>query len=347
MTHNLIVRKQGLAGWITLNRPDALNALSHDMVNGIAQALDAWRNEDDVKVILIDGAGDRSFCAGGDVKEIYQAGNKGQHDRVKDFLATEYRLNAELAEYPIPIVSFLHGIVMGGGVGIGCHVSHRVIDTDARVAMPECRIGLVPDVGGSLLLANAPGRLGEYMALCGTALSADEAVSAGFADHLIAKSEWDDLKRQICVSGDPDIVAGVSDTPAPLPGVWMRQIDAVFGGETVEDILAASSDTDFIDALQQGSPISLSVTLDLIRRAREFSNIREALEHEFRFMARATEGADGLEGIRAVVIDRDNKPAWRYSAAQDVASELIGHLTSPLDERERLFPIQISEEVMT
>lgn len=347
MTDDLFVRKQGRAGWITLNRPDALNALSHDMVLGIIRALDDWRDDKAVQVILIDGAGDRSFCAGGDVKEIYHNGTRGQHDHVKSFLADEYRLNATLAEYPIPIVSFLHGIVMGGGVGIGCHVSHRVIDLDARVAMPECRIGLIPDVGGTLLLANAPGRLGEYMGLCGTPISADEAVNAGFADHLISRSEWEGLKRELCSSGDLEVVAGISETPEALPGAWMRKIDAVFSGETVEDVLAACSDTEFVDALQQGSPISLSVSLDLIRRARKFTNIREALEHEFRFMARATEWADGLEGIRAVVIDRDNKPSWRYRVVQNVPSELMRHLISPLDAIDPLFPIQISEEVMT
>ena len=198
MNGPLRVVRDGRAGRIVLNRPSALNALTPRMIADLRTAIETWRHDDTVEILLIEGAGDRAFCAGGDIREIYEAGRMGDHGFARRFWSEEYRLNAALANYPKPIVSFLHGFVIGGGVGIGCHVSHRIAAPDARFAMPECSIGLVPDVGGTLLLASAPGRIGEYMALTGARITGSQAVSAGFADHLVSRSVWEDLRSELC-----------------------------------------------------------------------------------------------------------------------------------------------------
>ncbi|RMD91318.1 MAG: enoyl-CoA hydratase/isomerase family protein, partial [Alphaproteobacteria bacterium] len=168
MSEEILIRKEGRAGRITLNRPEALNALTWPMVTAIEQALDAWADDDELALIVIDGAGERAFCAGGDIAELYRTGRAGDYDYGRRFWRDEYRMNAKLFHFPKPVVTFLHGFVMGGGVGVGCHGSHRIVCEGSVVAMPECGIGLVPDVGGSLILARAPGRLGEYLGTTGT-----------------------------------------------------------------------------------------------------------------------------------------------------------------------------------
>ncbi|MEM7643436.1 MAG: enoyl-CoA hydratase/isomerase family protein, partial [Pseudomonadota bacterium] len=173
------IRKEGRAGRITLDRPDALNALTWDMCLEIEKALDLWHLDDDVHLLLIDGAPGRAFCAGGDIAEMHAAGTRGDYAYGQRFWADEYRMNAKLFRFPKPVVTFLHGFTMGGGVGVGCHASHRITDDTSRIAMPECAIGLVPDVGGTLILARAPGRLGEYLGTTGHRMGPGDAIHAG------------------------------------------------------------------------------------------------------------------------------------------------------------------------
>ena len=191
-----ILRKTGRAGHITLNRPKALNALTWDMCSAIEAALDDWHDDPDVALIIIDGAGDRAFCAGGDIAEMYAAGQRGDLDYGRRFWRDEYRLNAMIYDYPKPIVTFLHGFTMGGGVGVGCHARHRIVCENSQIAMPECSIGLVPDVGGSLILAKAPGHVGEFLGLSGDRMDASDAIYVGFANHFVPQDAWDALKQQ-------------------------------------------------------------------------------------------------------------------------------------------------------
>ena len=185
---DILIRKIGRAGRITLNRPDALNALTYAMIHDIEAALDAWRDDDEVALVVIDAAGEKAFSAGGDIAEMYRTGTAGDFAYGRTFWADEYRVNAKIAEYPKPYVAFMQGFTMGGGVGVSCHGSHRVVGESSRIAMPECGIGLIPDVGGSFLLARAPGRLGEYLGTTGTRMGPGDAIFAGFADLFIPEA---------------------------------------------------------------------------------------------------------------------------------------------------------------
>src|SRR6056297_2638543 len=185
MSDEIHIRREGRAGRITLTRPKAMNALSYDMCLAIEDALDNWATDDSVDLLMIDAEGDRAFCAGGDIQKLYQTGRAGDFAYGRRFWRDEYRMNARLAEYPKPVVSLMQGFTMGGGVGVGCHDSHRVVGASTRIAMPECGIGLIPDVGGTRLLANAPGRLGEFIGLTGHRLGPGDAIVAGFADHYL------------------------------------------------------------------------------------------------------------------------------------------------------------------
>ena len=338
MSEDVIVSREGRAGRLLLNRPNALNALTPRMVADIRRAIEAWRRDSSLEIILIEGAGEKAFCAGGDIREIYDAGRAGDFGFGRRFWSEEYRLNAALAAYPKPIVSLLHGYVMGGGVGIGCHVSHRVADPDARLAMPECAIGLIPDVGGTLLLAHAPGHIGEYMSLTGARLKGTEAPFAGFADYVVSRSDWPSLIDELVRDGDPALLSAVSQPALPWPRDHVEAVNKVFGQHDVPAIIAAAAGTAFETGLRKASPLSLFATLALVRRARAFDRIEPALRQEFCFTARAAEHADLLEGIRSVLIDRDNAPDWRYATIGDVPPGLIDDLLRPIDEADALFP---------
>lgn len=338
MSLELIVSREGKAGRITLNRPSALNALTPQMVLDIRKTIEAWRNDEAVEVIIIEGSGEKAFCAGGDIRELYEAGRSGDFEFGAQFWTDEYRLDAALALYPKPIVSFLHGFVMGGGVGIGCHVAHRVIDPEARVAMPECAIGLVPDVGGTLLLAKAPGCIGEYMALTGARINGFEAQYVGFADHVIPRGDWASLIADLIRDGDPTILQSAAQPAQPWPQEQLDNIATVFGLDDLDAIQAAARDTEFEAGLRKASPLSLSIALQLVRRARGLDRIEEALAQELCFTSRASEHADLLEGVRAVLIDRDHAPQWRFVSAEDIPSDVVDELLQPNSASQTLFP---------
>ena len=338
MSDDLIARKEGKAGRLLLHRPKALNALTPAMVAGLRDAIEAWRHDADVSVVILEGAGDRAFCAGGDLRQIYTACQAGDYGFPRLFWAEEYRLNAALASYPKPIVSFLHGYVMGGGVGVGCHVPHRVVDPRATIAMPECGIGLIPDVGGTWLLGRAPGRIGEYMALTGARISGEEVVFAGFADHLIDKTHWDALIAELVETGDPTAVQSAGEPARPWASDRLDVLEELFSKARVEDIVSAARNTPYAEPLGRNSPLSMAVALPLVRNARRFGGIEEALEHEFRFTSRVCEQGDFLEGIRSVVIDRDNAPRWLHSSVQDVPDALTAAMRAPVPDDQAVFP---------
>ncbi len=349
---DLHIRIEGRAGRITLTREKALNALSYDMCLAIEDALDRWRSVPDVSLVILDAAGDRAFCAGGDIAEMYRTGMDGDYAYGRQFWRDEYRLNAKLAEYPKPIVSFLHGFVMGGGVGLGGHCSHRITCETTQVSMPEVGIGFVPDVGGSYLLARAPGRLGEYLGLTAARMDGADAIHAGFADSFVPQEGWEPLKARLCETGDPAEIENASQTPPDSAlAAQQAEIDRLFGGETLTDILnlLRNDDSAFAEkalkSLSRNAPLSMAVALDMIHRLRtkQHLTIRDALELEFRVSFRIMEHGDFLEGIRAAIIDKDRTPHWRHALdrvpAVDVSKMLMPLGRDKLDFRERAMKI--------
>lgn len=312
------IRIEGRCGRVTLNRPAALNALSEPMCLSLDAALVEWAGNAAVDLVVIDAAGDRAFCAGGDIAQLYADGKAGNFAHGQAFWHKEYRMNLRIAEYAKPVVSLMQGFTMGGGVGVGCHARHRVVGESSQIAMPECAIGLVPDVGGSFLLARGPGRLGEYLGLTGTRMGAADAIYAGFADVFVPEADWPALIAALVAEG-----AGALDrfVRTPLNGVLAAQqgqIDAHFGHKTAGDIARSlQGDTGAfaqaaLKALGKASPLAACAALDMQHRLDNDATLPRALELEYRFTYRAQEHSDFLEGIRAAVIDKDRKPRWRH-----------------------------------
>ncbi len=334
---DISIRIVGRAGRITLTRPQALNALTYDMCLAIDAALERWRDDALVDLVVLDAAGTRAFCAGGDIAELYATGRAGDFAYGQQFWADEYRLNAKIFDYPKPVVSFMQGFTMGGGVGIGCHGSHRIVGQSSQIAMPECGIGLMPDVGGTLMLALAPGRLGEYLGTTGTRMGPDDAIYAGFADDFIPEAQWPELIAALEDTGRLDALEQAI-TPAP-PGSLRSlqpQIDAHFAGETLHDVhnSLAADPSDFAaqacKALARGSPLSMACTIEALHRLRGPSlTLSKALELEYRFSFRAMEHGDFLEGIRAAIIDKDRQPNWQFNLAA-VPMAKVSQMLRPL-----------------
>ncbi|WP_371154275.1 enoyl-CoA hydratase/isomerase family protein [Jannaschia sp. 2305UL9-9] len=330
------IRIDGRAGRITLTRPEAMNALTWEMCLAIERALDAWRADQAVDLIVIDAAPGRAFCAGGDIVEMHRAGVEGRYDYGQRFWRDEYRMNAKLFHFPKPVVTFLHGFTMGGGVGVGCHASHRIVDDTSQIAMPECAIGLVPDVGGTLLLARAPGRLGEYLGTTGARMGPGDAIHAGFAD-LYVPNDWPALIDALCETGDATLADAAGQTP---PGSEMARmqadIDTLFAGETLGDIARAvdGARTPAAEAarsaLTRNAPLSMACTVEMLHRLGDDPTIEAALSLEYRFTHRALELADFVEGIRAQIIDRDRSPRWRHTGPTAVPAVDVARMLAPL-----------------
>ena len=322
---DLTIYTAGRAGRITFTRPKALNALTHAMARAIHDALDNWRDDPAVALVIIDAEGDRAFCAGGDIAAVYHAGRAGDHQVGRDFFRDEYRMNAAIADFPKPIVAFMQGFVMGGGVGVGGHASHRIVGDTTRIAMPESGIGLIPDVGGTWLLGRAPGRIGEYLAMTGGRMTAGDAIHAGFADMYIPEADWPGLIAMLEDSGD---VTGLRGHPAPAGTLDRRDLSA-FGGRTLADITAAlqeAGDDESLEALRRNSPLSMAAGLAMVRAARGDDCMQQSLSREYRFTARATAESDFLEGVRAQIIDKDRKPVWRRDASDDTLRAMLAPL---------------------
>ena len=225
----VLVRAYGGLGHLTLNRPRAINALDLGMIRDLAAALDAWEHDTDVELVLLDGAGERGLCAGGDVRGLARADPRGSPEDDRAFFRDEYALNARIAEYPKPIVAFADGITMGGGIGLAGHAAIRIVTERSKLAMPETRIGFTPDVGGTWLLAHAPGRLGEYLGLTGAVMDASDAIYAGFADHFVPSENLDGLRDALETRADPssptELVLLFDETPEPSAPRAARGVD--------------------------------------------------------------------------------------------------------------------------
>lgn len=322
---DIVTRKDRRAGRITFTRPQALNALDHDMALMIDTALKAWHDDPEVALVIIDAEGDRAFCAGGDIAAIYHAARAGDHRLGYAFFRDEYRMNARIAEYPKPIVAFMQGFVMGGGVGIGGNASHRIVGDTTQIAMPETGIGMIPDVGGSWILAHAPDHAGEYLGLTGTRMGPGDAIWAGFADSYIPETEWPAVKERLAETGDTGTIPALARPAAPLAG---RDLSA-FAGESVADILATletAGDETTLKPLRRASPLSMAATLALVRAARNDASIRDSLARELRFTARTSAMGDFLEGVRAQLIDKDRNPQWTADASTAHVTAMLASL---------------------
>ncbi len=341
----VLVRREGRAGRITMNRPAALNALTLGMVRQIWAALTAWADDPAVHLVLLDGAGGKALCAGGDVRSLYDSRTDGSaHPRA--FWSEEYRLNALIGRYPKPYVAIQDGIVMGGGIGLSGHARHRVVTERSRLAMPETGIGLIPDVGGTWLLAHAPGEAGIYLGLTGEAMGAADAIHARFADVLVPSANLPQLVERLTdAKGGPvkDVIAAVAEAPGPSPlAAWSGEIDRLFCGASVEAMLEALAATPgewaqkAAAALAQKSPKSLKLTLAAVCNARGLGSLEAALNVEYRLCVRLFEDGEFIEGVRALIVDKDRSPKWSPPRLVDVSSELVAAYLAPLPAGEEL-----------
>lgn len=339
LADDIHIRVQGRAGRITLTRPEALNALTYEMALAIEQALMDWRDDDAVFLVVIDAEGDRAFCAGGDIEDLYNSGKAGDFDFGRKFWSDEYRLNALIAGYPKPYVALMQGFVMGGGVGISCHGSHRIVCETTQIAMPECGIGLVPDVGGSRLLALAPGHAGEYLGTTGARMDAADAIHAGFADIFVERERWSELVTVLCNTGEAERVVGYSSAQGDAALATLRaRIDEIFSAPSALACVQAleQAEDDWAQktakAMRRGCPLSVACGFELIRMNREVSDMRAALDNELRFTWRSMSHGEFIEGIRAQIINKDRNPQWQTPRLEEVTPRKIAAMLAPLPQ---------------
>jgi enoyl-CoA hydratase len=344
MTEEILFERRGPLALATLNRPKALNALNLAMIEALDPQLRAWESDPGVRAVVIRGAGDRAFCAGGDVRACWDAGlamKRGEGDGrlTREFFRGEYRLNRRIHAYPKPYVALIDGITMGGGVGLSVHGSHRVATERTLFAMPETGIGLFPDVGGSWFLPRCPGQVGTYLALTGSRLHAAEAIYAGIATHYVPSEGLDALVEDLAsadLSRGRDDVDGVVKKHARDPGhatlsEHRDAIDRCFNFDTIEEIFQSlrNEGTDWSGAtlkvLSQMSPTSLKVALRQLRRGAGL-DFDEAMRMEFRLSQACMRGDDFYEGIRAVLVDKDRSAQWRPATLEEVTEGMVeGH----------------------
>ncbi|MEV3870639.1 enoyl-CoA hydratase/isomerase family protein [Streptomyces sp. NPDC049906] len=338
---DVLFHTRGRAAHITLNRPRALNSLTHGMVLRIDGALTEWERDPAVETVVITGAGERGLCAGGDIRAIHDDARDGDGTASAAFWRDEYRLNARIARYPKPYVAVMDGLVMGGGVGVSAHGSVRVVTERSDIAMPETGIGFVPDVGGTHLLALAPGELGTHLALTGARIGAADALLCGLADHYVPSASLrplvDDLARL------PVHEALARHVQAPSPGELAEQrewIDDCYRADTVEEILrrllarGRPAAEEAAETLLARSPTALKVTLAALRRVRRLGPLERVLDQEYRVSCACLRHPDLVEGIRARIVDKDREPRWSPATLAEVAEADVEGFFAPLGERE-------------
>ena len=324
MSDDILFERRGAAGLITLNRPQALNAVTHDMVRAMRAQLDAWGNDLAITRVVIQAAGERAFSAGGDIRALYDLGKAGRHDEALQFWRDEYPLNVAIKNFRKPYVALIDGLVMGGGVGVSVHGSHRVAGDRYTFAMPEVGIGFFPDVGATWFLPRLPGELGTFCGLTGERFGAPDAVAAGLATHRIPSARFGALLDGLTGTVSVDALLAAFAEPAGEGAVLARHaaIDRMFAGVSVEDILAAldreaasgGADAEWAAktaaTMRTKSPLSLKLALAQVRRGKAW-DFETCMRAEFRIVSRVIHGHDFYEGVRAVIVDKDNKPRWR------------------------------------
>jgi enoyl-CoA hydratase len=341
MTEDVLIRIEGAAGRITLNRPKALNSLNLVMTDAITAALAQWADDDRVKHVVIDGAGGRAFCAGGDIRAVYDA-IPTDPEIPRQYWRAEYRLNAMIARYGKPYVALMDGFCLGGGVGLSAHGSHRIVTERSQVGMPETAIGFTPDVGGSWLLARAPGHTGEYMAATAYRMNAADAIHSGFADTMIRTDDVPAFVAALCAGEDAGETARRFATDPGSSDLAARQadIDLIFGTETIQEAVRRLEAKGGLWAektlkrISAHSPTALAAAHFSVRRARGHGKVEESLDHEYRYAHRAVGLHDFREGVRALIVDKDGKPRWRPAQLDDVRMSDVVALFAPLGKDE-------------
>ncbi|WP_315719600.1 MULTISPECIES: enoyl-CoA hydratase/isomerase family protein [unclassified Bradyrhizobium] len=348
---DLIVRREGSAGIIRLNRPKAINAMTLEMSMGIDAALDQFEADPAVAVVVLEGAGERGLCAGGDIRGLYES-SKVNGDLGKVFWRQEYIMNARIAAFPKPYIAYMDGLVMGGGVGLSAHGRHRIVTEKTKLAMPEVGLGFFPDVGGTWLLARAPGELGAYFGLTGQTMNGPDAIHARFADAVVPTEKWPALREVLTkvrpgtLSVEIDrLIAGFAAGEAAGP-VAARQakIDAWFAHDNMHDIFAAleadgselASST--LKTLKEKSPRGMVVTLKLLRLARGATSLQECLVREYRAALEVFRSDDFREGVRAAIIDKDRNPKWSPPDVDQVTPEMLAPYLAEIGADELTFP---------
>ncbi|GAA0670250.1 enoyl-CoA hydratase [Sphingomonas insulae] len=354
MSDDLLTTTEGAVGRLRLNRPKALHALNLAMCEGMLTALEAWRTDAGIAAVMLDHApapdGDprlsRGFCAGGDIRMLSESG-AGDGAAARAFFHTEYRLNHRLFTYAKPTVAFMDGVTMGGGVGIALPCRWRVATENTRFAMPETGIGLFPDVGGGWFLARLPGRIGQFLALTGHRLDGAEAYALGLATHYLPAAALDEAKAAILA--DPQGIASTLDRlgivpPEPKLLAQRAAIDRLFASDTLEDVFAAlaADDGDFAQAqlaiLRTKSPQAMKVSLRLLYDGGLMQSFADEMRQEYAVASRVVQRHDFLEGVRAVIVDKDNAPRWQPATPDGVTDHVIDQIFAPLPEAEAWTP---------
>ncbi|MFD3414951.1 enoyl-CoA hydratase/isomerase family protein [Streptomyces cyaneofuscatus] len=342
----VLLETRGHSLHITLNRPRAINALTHTMVRLLDEALARAEQDEAVTSVVLAGAGERGLCAGGDIRALHDDTRAGGRASL-DFWRDEYRLNARIARFPKPYVALMDGIVMGGGIGVSAHGSLRIVTERTRAAMPETGIGFVPDVGGTHLLAAAPGELGTHLALTGRSVGAADALLCGLADHHLPRRRLPELIEDLASAASADevtrTVQGFAEAPPAGELAAQRDwIDACYAADTVEEIVrrlracSAPAAADVAAELTGRSPLALKVTLAAVRRAARLGSLEAVLDQEFRVSGRIREEPDFVEGVRARIIDKDGSPQWKPATLAEVDDRTVARCFAPLgpDEQE-------------
>ena len=338
---SVLLHRDGRVGRLVLNRPRSINALTHPMVRALDGALAAWEQDPSVSAVVLSGAGERGLCAGGDIRAIRKdvlAGGSG----AQDFWGDEYRLNARIARYPKPYVAAMDGIVMGGGVGVSAHGGIRVVTERSLVAMPEVAIGFVPDVGGTWLLARAPGELGTHLALTAGRMGPGDALLCGFADHVVPAERLGDFLASLAETEPQQAVAEFAvAAPEAALAVHREWIDSCYAADSVEEIVerlrscGVPEAKEAADLVLDHSPTALKATLAALRRARSLTSLEQALDQEYRVAcALAAASPDFAEGVRALVVDKDRSPRWSPRTLEEVEPGDVERLFAPLGEGE-------------
>ncbi|HEX7692851.1 MAG TPA: enoyl-CoA hydratase/isomerase family protein [Sphingomonas sp.] len=337
---------EGKVGRIRLNRPKAIHALNTAMCAAVLDALAAWRDDPKVEAVMIDHAEGRGFCAGGDIRMLAESGAKDGVE-ARDFFFTEYRMNHRLFTYEKPVVAFMDGITMGGGVGISQPARYRVATENTRLAMPETGIGLFPDVGGGWFLSRLPGRVGQYLALTGHRLDGAECVEMRLASDYLSSDALDEAKARI--AADPAAIeATLGDLAAPIPEAKITahkdDINRLFASDRLEDIYAAlKADggewaTATLATLRTKSPQTMKVSLRLLAEGRQMVDFAAEMSQEYAVGSRVVVRHDFLEGVRAVIVDKDNAPVWNPDTPEGVTDDLIDSIFAPLPKEEAWTP---------
>lgn len=336
----VLLHRDGQAAHVVLNRPRAINALTHEMVGIITAALEEWREDDTVRTVVLTGAGERGLCAGGDIVAMWRDAKAGGTEAAA-FWADEYRLNALIASYPKAYVAIMDGIVLGGGIGLSAHAPQRVVTERSAIGMPETGIGFLPDVGGTYLLSHAPGETGTHLGLTAGSVGAGDAIAIGFADHYVPSGKLPGLLAALATTDADEALAAFEEPAPPSPLAQARTwLDAAYDGDDALAILArlralsTEDATRAADAIEAKSPTSVKVTLRALREAAGMDRLEPALDLEYRLALGFHSSHDFVEGVRAQVVDKDRDPQWRPATLAEVDEADVAAYFAPVGERE-------------